>query len=134
MASLTLRANVVTDSSGAATVYLSQAGQSSTPVAPLSGMWEVASISYVKNDFASGIDFAITEYPTGAPLWTGTNVDASTTFYPRAFVGDPASGAVSTSVYDVIRVHDSQIKIVISSGGTSKEGRFYIKLVTPQGA
>lgn len=110
MANLTLRANVTTDSSGNATVYLSQAGQSPYPLAPLGGMWRVQTISYIKNEFASGVDFAITEYETGQSIWTETNVDASET---------------NT---DGVTIADSQIKIAITSGGNTKSGQFVFHL------
>lgn len=128
MASITLIANVVTDSSGAATLYVSQSGQASYPLPPIAGVWAVDSITYKKNDFASGVDLVITEHESGMIIWTGTNVDASTTFRPRAFIGDPVTGTVSTTVYDTVNIMDGQIKIVISSGGASKTGQFTIRL------
>lgn len=110
MASITLRANVVTDSSGAATVYVSDTGQSPYPLAPIAGLWRVHTISYIKNDFASGVDFTITEYETGQSVWTEVNVDASET---------------NT---DGVTIADSQIKIVIANGGSSKTGAFIFHL------
>ncbi len=118
---------ITTDSSSNATVYLSLAGQQATPLTPLGGLWAVESVSYVKNDFSDGVDFAITEHETGMKIWSGTNVNASTTFYPRAFIGDPATGTVSTTVYDSV-VIGGQIRIGISSGGTNKTGRFVFRL------
>lgn len=129
-----LKATVVTNSSGDATVYVSHpqgaggVSSSTSPLPPMRGPLSLESITYTKTDYAAGVDFAITEYESGVVLWTGTNVDSSITIYPRAFVSDAATGTASTSVYDLIRIINGHIKIVVSSGGNTKTGAFYFKL------
>ena len=43
----------------------------------------LSQIRYVKNDFANGVDFAITVEGTGEGLWTQNDVNVSTTKAPR---------------------------------------------------
>jgi len=133
---LILKATVTTAADGSATVYVGNpvastgavSSTSATTLSPVSGAWSVESITYVKTDYADGVDFTITEQETGIALWTGTNVNAAITVYPRAFVSDAATGTASTSVYDLIRLINSTIKIVIAAGGNTKTGAFYFKL------
>lgn len=108
-----------TDASGNATVYLPSAGKC---------RGELESIHYDKIDFATGVDFTITDEVTGESLWTQSNVDASAVVRPRAPSHDQlgaarlyASGgtAVGTKIGIV-----SRIKIVIAQGGNAKTGKF----------
>lgn len=68
----------------------------------------VVRIYYVKDDFAAGVDFAITSEDTAESIWTESNVDATTVRwlnYPIAL---------------------DRVKISISSGGDTKTGTFYV--------
>lgn len=105
--------SVTTDSSGAATVY-SPAG--------LSG--RVASIAYVKTDFADGVDFTITVESTGQSLWTDTNINASEAVYPVAPANLGSSGAASTLTEVPIMIANDRVKIIIAQGGNVKTGTF----------
>lgn len=86
----------------------------------------VLSLSYAKTDFANGVDFVASLEATGEVIWTGTDVNASATVYPRVPVHDEA-GVVAT--FDgtrkmrepVVAVND-RIKIVVASGGDTKTG------------
>ena len=110
---------VTTDGSGNATAY--------SPY--LSG--SIASIHYVKTDYADGVDFTITAEATGETLWTQSDVNAAASKYPRAPTNTQvgvaslyASGG--TAVNDLIRVSRDRVKIVIGSGGATKTGAFII--------
>lgn len=110
-----------TDGAGAATVYTDA----------VNGL--LASIQYVKTDYADGVDFTITEEDTGAALWSGTDVNAATTVAPRMATHSTAGAAAlyaagGTAVNDMIPVA-GRIKIVIAQGGATKTGQFVFKII-----
>ncbi len=110
--------DVQTDSSGDATVYS----------AAVNGL--LSSISYVKDDFADGVDFVITEEDTGRNLWAENNVNAAAIVAPRQPTHSTAGVAAlyaagGVAVNDMIAV-SGRIKIVIASGGDTKAGQFVI--------
>lgn len=94
----------------------------------------VLSISYVKDGttpYSNGVDFAVTAEATTEAIWTGTDVNATTTVYPRAAthstVGAAALyAAVGTAVNDAVAIGADRVKISVSSGGASKVGRFHV--------
>ena len=111
--------SVTTDGSGAATDYSEV----------LSG--RLSQIRYVKTDFANGSTFLITAEATGETLWSESNVDASATRAPRqathTVLGAAALYAGSgVAVLDHIVLAADRVKIVVSSGGATKTGTFYI--------
>lgn len=110
---------VTTDAAGDATAY--------TPV--VTG--RVLSISYVKTDFADGVDFTITSEATGQSLWTDTNINATETVCPMQPTADGTGAAslyaaagepVETGIY----VANDRVKIVVASGGDTKVGTFHV--------
>ena len=108
---------VTTDSGGDATAY--------TPV--VTG--RILAIIYTKTDFAAGVDFAVTSDVTGQTVWTGTDVNASTTVAPRQPTHDTAGAAslyaaAGEPVEDHIYVATERIKIVVATGGDTKSGSF----------
>jgi hypothetical protein len=105
---------VVTDEAGAAVVYSDY----------VTG--RIAAIVYSKDDFADGVDFAITLEKTGQSLWTDTNVNASETVYPLAAGNLGGTGAVSTLTEVPIIAANDRVKIVISQGGEEKSGLFHL--------
>lgn len=109
---------VTTDGSGNATAY------SEVIRGP------ILAIHYVKNDFAAGVDFAITLEATGEGLWTQNDVNASASVYPRVGVHDVAGVAATLNgtqaMRDVISAADDRVKVVISSGGATKSGTFLV--------
>ena len=105
---------VTTDGAGAATSYSTA----------LTG--QIKAIVYVKTDFANGVDFAITLEATGETLWTGTNVDASATVYPVTAATVASTGAASVLLQVPIVAANDRVKIIISSGGATKTGTFYV--------
>lgn len=104
---------VTTDASGDATVYS----------APVCG--ELLAIHYVKDDFADGVDFTLTEDETTVSLWRKDNVNASVTVYPRVILQDGAAADITDPKYGKIPLA-SRVKIVIASGGDTKSGTFLI--------
>lgn len=107
---------LTTNGSGAATEY--------TTV--LSG--RVHMISYVKTDFADGVDFTITLEATGESLWTDTNVNASEKVYPLVAGNLGATGAASVLTEVPIIAANDRVKIAVTSGGDTKTGTFIITI------
>jgi hypothetical protein len=111
--------SLTTDGDGAATGY--------TP--EVTGV--VRSISYVKTDFADGVDFTITSDITLQTIWTESNVNAAKTVCPKqathTTVGVAAlyAGGGSAVLADVV-VANERIKIVIAAGGDTKTGAFHV--------
>ncbi len=109
---------VTTDSDGDATSYSPR----------ITG--RVITIIYDKDDYDSGVDFAITLEATGEGLWTKSNQNSSATVAPRQAVhnstGNAREYASGFSIYDyVVAAHD-RVKIVIDEGGDTKSGTFTI--------
>lgn len=92
----------------------------------------VESIRYVKTDFDNGSTMTVTSNRTGASIWTESDVDASATRYPRAGTHDTSGNAETydgtEAVNDKIAVANDRIKIVLSSGGATKTGTFYVTI------
>lgn len=112
--------SLTTDSGGAVTAYT---------LGPVNG--SIVSIQYVKTDFADGVDFTVTGETTGLAIWTGTNVNASTTVAPRQATHDTSGvaslyAAAGEPVEDRIAVVDERIKVAVASGGDTKTGTLYI--------
>lgn len=89
------------------------------------------SISYVKTDYANGVDFVITTETTGETLWSESNVNAAATRYPRAATHSTAGVAAlyaggGTAVNGRIGIGGDRVKIVVAQGGVSKSGAFHI--------
>ena len=103
---------VTTDASGAATVYSSN----------ISG--RLHSLSYLKTDFADGVDFTITLERTGQSVWTHTNINASETVYPVAAANLGTTGHASTLSEIPIVAANDRLKIIVAAGGNVKSGTF----------
>ena len=111
--------SVTTDASGDATAY--------TPF--LSGY--IHSIQYVKDDFADGVDFTITGEANGVTIWTESNVNAAKFCLPRAATHSTAGvaalyAAAGTAVQDRVALSRDRVKIVVGSGGDTKDGAFVV--------
>ena len=111
--------DVTTASDGSATAY--------SPY--LSG--EIVQISYIKTDFADGVDFTITGEAIGQTLWAESNVNAAKNCFPREAIHSTAGVAAlyaagGTSVNDRIALSRDRVKIVIAQGGNTKTGQFQI--------
>ena len=112
---------ITTDASGDAEVFLE------------GGFWVIEEIKYTKDDFAAGVDIAITGEDSGTNIWTQVNVDASVTVRPRAATHSTAGVASlyagsGTAVNDKILIVDERIKIIIDEGGNAKSGTITITL------
>ncbi len=110
---------VTTAADGTATVY--------SPF--LSGY--IHSITYLKTDFADGVDFTITVNDTGETVWTEANVNAAKVCLPRMATHSNAGVAAlyasgGTAVQDRLAIGRDKIKIVIAQGGNAKSGTFVI--------
>lgn len=87
---------------------------------------KVASIAYVKTDFATGVDFTITADVSGQSLWTDTNIDASEVVRPVLPASVGTTGAASTLLEVPVVLVNERVKIVIAAGGDTKTGTFSI--------
>lgn len=111
--------SLTTDASGDATEY--------------SGVitGKIVSVRYVKDDFADGVDFAITAEDTGETIWAEDNINASETVAPRQPTHSTAGAAAlyaaaGTAVNDDIVLVKDRVKIVVANGGDTKSGTFHI--------
>lgn len=107
---------VTVDASGDAEVFTSH----------LSG--RIASVRYIKDDFADTVDFNITVEDTGETIWAQANVTASATVAPRqathSTAGVASTYATDMAVRDYIVLATDRIKIVVDEGGVSTSGTF----------
>lgn len=88
---------------------------------------KIHSVHYDKEDFADGVDFAVTANATGETIWAESNVNASAIRYPRAATHSTAGVAAlyasgGTAVLDKIAIAQDVIKVVIAQGGNAKTG------------
>jgi hypothetical protein len=112
---------VTTAADGSATAYLPTEGFISGPI---------ATMRYVKTDFADGSSFTITSEATGETIWSESSVNASATRAPRQATHSTAGvaslyAAAGTAVQDKVVLFRDRIKIVIASGGNVKTGVFH---------
>lgn len=113
---------LTTDSSGDVTGY-SEA---------INGL--VSHLIYTKDDFADGVDFAITGEESGTNIWTESNVNAAKTVAPRQATHSEAGVAslyasAGEPVEDHIVIANERIKVVIAQGGNVTNGTISIILV-----
>lgn len=111
-----VKANIATNSSGDATVYLTH-GANRKPNGFL------VALKYTPGSIDTGGDLTITGETSGVPIITKANAGTSDVFYyPRALpnaVSDGAAGTVST---EMIPIKDERIKVVVAQGGNTKAG------------
>jgi len=109
-------ADIVTDASGDATVYLTH-GTSRK----LNGFLVV--LKYTPGTLATGADLTITGETSGIPILTKANAGTSTVFYyPRALLNQVADGAAGASGTESIPIKDERIKVVVAQGGNAGAG------------
>ena len=89
-------------------------------IAPDKAHGFIQTIRYVKDDYANGIDVAITGEMSGLPILTVTNMDATATFLPRAASCDIVAAAslfaaAGEPVEGLITIANERIKFVVSS-------------------
>lgn len=94
---------------------------------------KIATVRYVKTDFAAGVDFTITAEATGETIWAQADVNASVTVAPRQATHSTAGAASlyasgGQAVNDQIAIANDRIKIVVAQGGDTKTGTFHFIL------
>ena len=93
-------------------------------------------VIYTKDDYAAGVDFAITAESSGLGIWTESNVNATKTVSPRqpthTQVGVANSTAGDVLLTDIYLAQE-RIKIVIDEGGDTKAGTFEFIIEGPTG-
>lgn len=92
---------------------------------------KLVSIRYVLDDYASGVDFALTSEATGETLWAEDNVNTSATRHPRAATHSLAGAAAnydgsSHAVLTRIALAYDRVKIAVTNGGDETSGTFHI--------
>ncbi|RWC28816.1 hypothetical protein [Mesorhizobium sp.] len=115
-----IKVDVVTAADGSATFYSPKT----------SG--KVHSVHYLKDGvtaFTDGVDFTITTEATAEGIWTESNVNVSTSRYPRAPTSSQAGvaslyAAAGTAIQDKVALGNDRIKVVIAQGGNAKKGEF----------
>lgn len=116
-------AEIVTDASGDATVYLFHGINRK-----LNGFISV--IKYTPGTIDTGADLVITGESNGIPILTITNAGTSDVFYyPRALANAVADAAAATASSEYIPIKDDRIKVVVAQGGAAKTGQIEVILV-----
>ncbi len=111
-----IKVEIVTDSSGNATVYLEH-GINGKPEGFL------VLLRYAPGDMDTGADLTITGEDSGIPIMTKSNAGTSTVFfYPRALLNAVADGAASTNASEFIPINKERIKVIVAQGGNVKTG------------
>jgi hypothetical protein len=110
------KADIVTDASGNATVYLSHGLNRK-----LNGF--LVALKYTPGTLDTGADLTITGEDSGIPIMTKLNAGTSAVFYyPRALVNQVADGAAGASGLERIPIRDERIKVVVAQGGNTLAG------------
>ncbi len=118
-------ADIVTDASGNATVYLSH-GFNRKPNGFL------VMLKYTPGTLDTGADLTVTGESSGVPIATIANAGTSNVFYyPRALNNLVADGSAGTIGSEFIPIKDERIKVVIASGGDTKTGSIEATLMVP---
>lgn len=118
-------ADIVTDASGNATVYLTH-GLSRKPNGFL------VMLKYTPGTIATGADLTITGETSGVPIATITNAGTSNVFYyPRALNNLVADGSAGSVGSEFIPIKDERIKVVIAQGGNGGVGSIEATLMVP---
>jgi len=118
------KADIVTDASGNATVYI----QSSINFG-LNGF--LICLKYAPGTIATGADLTITGETSGIPIMSKTDAGTSNVFYyPRALLNAVADGAASTNSSEFIPIKNERIKVIVAQGGNGGVGSIEATVVT----
>ena len=110
------KAEIVTDASGDATVYLTHGTNR-----PPNGFLVV--LKYTPGTLATGADLTITGETSGIPILTKSNAGTSNVFYyPRALLNEVADGSAGSAGSEFIPIKDERIKVVVAQGGNAGAG------------
>lgn len=119
----TVKANIVTDSSGDATVYLTH-GINKSPNGFL------VLLKYTPGTIATGADLTITGETSGIPILTKADAGTDPAFYyPRALLNDVADGAEALAGSEFIPIVNERIKVVVAQGGNGGAGSIEAVLI-----
>lgn len=118
------KVDIVTNSSGDATVYLAPSINRG-----LNGF--LVLLKYNPGNIDTGADLTITGDSSGIPILTKANAGTSIAFYyPRALLNAVADGAEGASPSEFIPIRDERIKVVVANGGDTKTGSIEAVVVT----
>jgi hypothetical protein len=119
-----VKAEIVTDASGNATVYLEH-GRNRNP----SGL--LMMIKYDPGTIETGADIVITGEVSGVPIVTLTNAGTDPKFlYPRARLSETSDGSEASTGTEIIPIKNESIKVVVTQGGDTKTGSIEAVLLT----
>lgn len=119
-----VKADIVTDASGDATVYL-QHSLNRNPNGFL------VCLKYTPGTLDTGADLTITGESSGIPIITVTNAGTSNVFYyPRALNNAVANAAAGSAGTEFIPIKDERIKVVVAQGGNVASGSIEAILMT----
>lgn len=91
---------------------------------------ELLELSYVKTDYASGVDIMVATEKTGRVVWQESDVNASKTISLAASLAG-TSGTAITNLYTTTFLEDDRLRIVVTDGGSGKIGTFTAKFREP---
>ena len=118
------KVDIVTDTGGDATVYLTHGNNK------LNGFLYL--LKYTPGTIATGADLAITSEDKSIPILTITDAGTSVVFwYPRALNNAVADGASGSCPTELIPIKDERIKVVVAQGGSVKTGSIEATLIAP---
>ena len=121
---VSVKADILTDASGDATVYLEHGVNRK-----LNGL--LLSLKYAPGDLDTGADLTITGETSGVPILTVTDAGTSNVFYyPRALMNDVADATEGSGGTEIIPLRDDRIKVVVANGGDTKTGSIEATLLT----
>lgn len=110
------KADIVTNSSGAATVYITH-GLNRKPNGFL------VALKYTPVTLDTGAGLTITGESSGIPILTKASAGTAIVFfYPRALNNSVADGSAGAVPAEFIPIEDERIKVVVASGGDTKTG------------
>lgn len=94
---------------------------------------EIATVRYVKTDYANGSTMTITLEATGETILGELGINASATRAPRQATHSTAGAAAlyaaaGTAVNDRVVAAKDRIKVVVAGGGDTKAGTFHVTL------
>lgn len=117
------KVDIVTDSSGNATAYLSHGNNR-----PPNGF--IVCIKYTPGTIDTGADLTITGEVSGIPVLAKSDAGTSTVFYyPRALANAVSDGAEATNSSEFIPIKEERIKVVVAQGGSTKSGSIEVILI-----
>lgn len=119
-----VKADIVTDASGNATVYLEHGINRK-----LNGL--LMNMRYIPGTLATGADLTISGETSGIPILTLADAGVSDrVLYPRALLNEVSDGSEGISGTEIIPIHNERIKVVIAQGGDTKAGSIEAVLLT----